>query len=57
MKKQLKNQKSKPVPKPKKNKFKIFISYLKGRWNSMLYWLMFKKYNNCCGIEGCDCNK
>lgn len=53
MKKQLK---SKPVPKPKKNKFKIFISYLKGRWNSMLYWLMFKKYN-CCGIEGCDCNK
>lgn len=52
-----KQSKSKPVPKPKKNNFKRFLSYLKGRWNSMLYWLMFKKYNNCCGVEGCDCNK
>lgn len=43
--------------KTKKNIFKRFLDYLKGKWNSMLYWLMFKKYKlKCCGIEGCDCN-
>jgi hypothetical protein len=51
----------KPMPeKPvvKKNIFRRFLNFLKGRWNSMLYWLMFKKYNNnCCGIKDCDCNK
>ena len=41
----------------KPNIFKRFFRFLKKKWNSLMYWLMFKKYNNCCGIEGCDCNK
>jgi|TARA_R110002167_G_scaffold55840_2_gene158614 hypothetical protein len=51
------------TPKPdttqKKSKLRKCIEFLMASWNSMLYWLMFKNYKskNCCGVEGCDCNK
>jgi len=44
----------KPLPTvKKKNIFRRLLDYLKGKWNSMLYWLMFKKKK--CIIPGCNC--
>ena len=42
----------------KPNIFKRFFRFLKKKWNSLLYWLMFKNYTctTCFGkSEDCNC--
>jgi hypothetical protein len=39
-----------------KNNMKIFLTYIKGKWNSLLYWLMIKNYKcHKCLNKDCNC--
>lgn len=34
------------------------MKYLKSKWNSLMYFLMFKKYNETCDCKGnCTCKE
>jgi hypothetical protein len=43
------------APKPKETIKKRFLTYIKGEWNSLLYWLMIKSYS-CPKCLNKDCN-